>query len=157
VMSSKVIKAYDESEMTVLGERLLQQLPLGVVVFLQGQLGAGKTTLVRAALRGQGFTGAVKSPTYTLVETYEIDQVQVAHFDLYRLGDPEELEYMGYREYFNSQSVCFIEWPDKGVGMLPAPDLIVDIQVHADRREVTITAKTPLTDGWLSTFEDEHR
>jgi len=97
------------------------------LVFLQGDLGAGKTTMVRGFLRAAGFTGAVKSPTYNLVEEYQIADRKIVHFDLYRLTDPEELEWIGINDYFDQESVCFIEWPDKGKGFLPEPDSVITL------------------------------
>ena len=108
------------------------------VVFLRGDLGAGKTTLVRGYLRTVGYSGTVKSPTYTLVEDYNIAGKIIYHFDLYRLTDPEELECIGIQDYFDHDSVCFIEWPDKGEGFLPKPDMEIVLTVEGEGRLVTL-------------------
>ncbi|MBV0934101.1 tRNA (adenosine(37)-N6)-threonylcarbamoyltransferase complex ATPase subunit type 1 TsaE [Marinobacterium weihaiense] len=133
----------DEQAMAVFGAQLAQALRGGGVVFLVGDLGMGKTTLSRGILRGCGHAGSVKSPTYTLVEPYETPQGPVFHFDLYRLSDPEELEYLGIRDYFTEKSLCLVEWPDKGAGMLPAADMEIRLSLHGQGRELTLTAQTP--------------
>ncbi len=131
-----------EDRMVALGARLGRLLRAGVV-FLEGNLGAGKTTLCRGLLRGRGHEGAVKSPTYTLVEPYVLVDGAVYHFDLYRLGDPEELEFMGARDYFASDSLCLVEWPERGEGFLPRPDMVVTLGVEGRGRSVAIMALTP--------------
>ena len=114
----------------------------GTTVFLEGDLGAGKTTLVRGVLRGLGYSGSVKSPTYTLVESYQPKEISVHHLDLYRLADPEELDYLGITDLCDGKSILLIEWPDKGEGMLPPVDLNIAI-VHAGlSRYLTITAES---------------
>lgn len=110
------------------------------LVFLQGQLGAGKTTFCRGILRGMGHEGAVKSPTFTLVEPYKLGQMQIFHFDLYRLGDPNELEYIGVDDYLDGQNLCLVEWPERAEGFLPEADLVVRLEVDGDARRLTIGA-----------------
>lgn len=127
----------DEAAMERLGSRLVQYTQAGSVIFLRGDLGAGKTTLVRGFLRALGYHGAVKSPTYTLVEPYDINGHKIYHFDLYRLGDPEELEYMGMRDYTMEDAVCLIEWPERGEGWLPNPALEITIHHQDEGRRVT--------------------
>lgn len=120
------------------GAELFNSLPVKCLIFLQGDLGAGKTTLVRGFLRAAGYDGTVKSPTYTLVEEYTIGTRKIFHFDLYRLVDPEELEWIGIRDYFDQDSVCFIEWPEKGKGFLPEPDKIITLKPQGLGRSLTI-------------------
>jgi len=129
----------DEQAMLAAGQHLVKQLQPGMLIFLQGDLGAGKTTLVRGVLRGLGYQGSVKSPTYNLVESYTINEQQLFHFDLYRLMDEEELEYMGMRDYLSSDSICFIEWPNNGAGYLPKPDMLIKININAEQRELLIS------------------
>lgn len=126
-----------------LAKKIANALMPGVVIYLYGVLGAGKTTLVRAILGALGHTGVTKSPTYTLVETYNINSLHVNHFDLYRLADPSELEFIGIRDYMNGISVCILEWPDKGSGYIPSADLEVTIQLYADCRKAVLVATSP--------------
>lgn len=133
----------DEAATEAFGAELGRVCREGAVIYLRGDLGAGKTTLSRGVIRGLGFAGAVKSPTYTLVEPYEIDGVAVFHFDLYRLADPAELEYMGIRDYFAPGNLCLIEWPEKGGNLLPMADVVVNIQPLGGGRAVEVAATTP--------------
>ena len=132
----------DEAATLVLGSRLAKALALGISIWLQGDLGAGKTTLTRGVLRELGFHGRVKSPTYTLVEVYELSRFNLYHFDLYRFADPDEWEDAGFREYFNSASVCLVEWPDKAAERLPPPDLRVRFEIPDAGRSVWIEGLT---------------
>lgn len=140
----------DAEATIVMGKHLANivknELKQGVVVYLNGDLGAGKTTLTRGFVQGMGHIGNVKSPTYTLVEPYELGQWNVYHFDLYRLADPEELEYMGIRDYFGERCCCFIEWPEKGYGLLSKPDLIINLEYVGSERKITFEPKTPLSE-----------
>ncbi len=117
-----------EQEMDAFGEYLLSMLPEIGVVYLNGQLGAGKTTLVRALLKAAGYQDHVKSPTFTIVEDYPLSDRHFLHFDLYRLVDPEELEWLGIRDYL-ADSLLLIEWPELGKGFIPDPDLVIDLTI----------------------------
>lgn len=130
----------DAAATEVMGAKLAQALlpAAGLVVFLQGQLGAGKTTLVRGWLRQLGATGAIRSPTYTLVEPYELAGRSLLHLDLYRLSDPAELEQLGVYDTPPESSVWLVEWPERGAGQLPEPDLKILLQVAAAGREIRL-------------------
>ena len=138
-----------EPAMLAMGEtigRWLGQHAEAQTLLLQGDLGAGKTTLSRGVLRALGHTGSVKSPTYTLVEVYELAQRSVFHFDLYRLGDAEELEYMGFRDYFTYNNICLIEWPERAEGMLPQAQMVIELVAEGEGRRATIHSATPFGD-----------
>ena len=124
----------DEKETEAFGAELWKALPEKCLIFLNGDLGAGKTTLTRGVLRAAGHKGAVKSPTYTLVEEYELETGKVFHFDLYRVKDPEELEWIGIRDYLDQNCICFIEWPELGQGFIPSPDIELFITTENDGR-----------------------
>jgi len=112
-------------------------------IYLSGDLGAGKTTLTRGLMRGYGYQGAVKSPTYTLVEPYEFSRYNIYHFDLYRLSDPDEVEFLGVSDYFESQNLCLVEWPENGGTQLPPADLKITLAIEGRGRRVTWHANTP--------------
>ncbi len=133
----------DETATAAFGAALAKVLPPGAVVYLDGDLGAGKTTLVRAALRALGHAGPVKSPTYSLVEVYVFSSLYWYHFDFYRFNHPEEFVDAGLGEYFRSDSVCLVEWPDKAAGFVPPPDLVVALRFEGDGRRVVLSARSP--------------
>lgn len=134
----------DEDATIAFGVQLARAIQPGLTVFLDGNLGAGKTTLTRGVLRGLGFTGRVKSPTYTLVEPYTISSLYFYHFDLYRFNDPSEWEDAGFRDYFNANSVCLIEWAEKAQGQLPLADWLIELAPEHEGRRLQLSALTPL-------------
>jgi len=131
-----------EAETLALGAELAPALAPGLVIYLAGDLGAGKTTLARGMLRGLGHTGKVKSPTYPLVEVYKLSRLYLYHFDFYRFSDPREFDDAGFREHFNADSVCLVEWPEKAAGNLPAADVKIVMQVEGTGRRIEIFADT---------------
>jgi tRNA threonylcarbamoyladenosine biosynthesis protein TsaE len=139
-----------EEAMVALGRSVASVLEAGMALYLHGDLGAGKTTLARGLARGLGHRGAVKSPTYTLVEPYLDLALPLYHFDLYRLGDPEELEYLGVRDYFDGAAITLVEWPQRGGDFLPTPDLEISIAVQGDGRSVGIRSCSDRGDAALA-------
>ena len=125
-----------------LGAILASCAPRSLIVYLKGDLGTGKTTLVRGFLRGLGYQGTVKSPTYTLMEPYRIEGKSICHMDLYRLADAEELEYLGVRDLLQEETVLMIEWPERGEGVLPAADLTILILHREHGRSVSISSQS---------------
>ncbi len=132
----------DEEAMVRLGAEVAARCAGIHRIYLHGELGSGKTTLVRGLLRGLGFHGVVRSPTFTLIEPYELAGRAVYHFDLYRLDDAEELEFLGAREYLEGNGLCLVEWAERGEGFLPAPDMDVIIRKVNDGRVVQVQARS---------------
>lgn len=141
-----------EEETALFGAELWRVLPKKCLIFLNGDLGAGKTTLTRGVLRAAGYQAVVKSPTYTLVEEYTLADGQLFHFDLYRLKDPEELEWIGMSDYLDQQSLCFIEWPELGKGFLPLPDVELNIKTVGEARVINIKVLSKILKNKLVIF-----
>lgn len=141
-MSDMQLHLDGEAAQETLGARLAAACDGRVLIFLEGDLGAGKTTLTRGFLRGLGHQGSVKSPTYTLIEPYRIGERRVYHLDLYRVADPGELEYLGLREMLEEDAVLLIEWAERGEGWLPQPDLRIRIRHAARGRALSLSAVT---------------
>jgi tRNA threonylcarbamoyladenosine biosynthesis protein TsaE len=144
----------DSSVTEALGQALARALPagnvpLGAVVYLRGDLGAGKTTCVRSLLRTLGVTGLVRSPTYTLVETYDLAALTCVHVDLYRVQALAEVDELGLRDLVGPHCLLLVEWPDKGAGVLPPADLSLTLSYAADARQAHLGADTPLGSAWL--------
>jgi tRNA threonylcarbamoyladenosine biosynthesis protein TsaE len=140
----------DENATLALGAALAARLEPGMLVALRGELGAGKTTLVRGLLRALGYAGRVKSPTYTLVEVYELSRLSLYHFDFYRFHDPSEWIDAGFRDMFNGQNICLFEWPERAQGQLPAADLDIALEVTEPGRTATLTASSPAGERLLA-------
>lgn len=135
-----VLALPDENATLALGAALAPCLEPGMVITLRGELGAGKTTLVRGLLRALGHAGRVKSPTYALVEVYELSRLSLYHFDFYRFQDPSEWIEAGFRDVFNGRNVCLVEWPERARGQLPPADLDIALEVKEPGRSATLTA-----------------
>jgi tRNA threonylcarbamoyladenosine biosynthesis protein TsaE len=147
--------AADEDGMLALGARIARLSQGRGVIYLEGDLGAGKTTLSRGILRGLGHVGAVKSPTFTLVEPYEIGSCKAFHLDLYRLADAQELEFLGVRDYFEEDALCLIEWPQRGAGFLPKPDLDITIAPQAAGRSLLLRGHGLRGEQWCAVLAEK--
>ena len=134
----------DESATNLLSQRLAKQLKPGMVIYLNGNLGAGKTTLVRGVLHALGYTGRVKSPTYTLVEPYHIAGLDLRHFDLYRMHNKHEWESAGFRDEFDGHNIFFIEWPEKAQKLIPRADIEIDLEILPRGRNAEIHANSEI-------------
>lgn len=140
-----------------LGRRLAQATGEPGVIYLQGDLGTGKTTLVRSLLRGLGYRDKVKSPTYTLIEPYPLEELTVYHLDLYRLASGEELEWIGIRDLLTGQALLLVEWPEQGQGALPPPDLVVVIDYRDQGRQLDLRAASERGRRWLAVLADQRQ
>lgn len=151
--TDKTVFLADEIATRRAGEQLGSRLKKGGVIYLQGTLGAGKTTFCKGVIAAFGYSGLVKSPTYTLVEPYDTGSQLIYHFDLYRLGDPEELEFLGIRDYFQKQNICLVEWPEKGTGYLASADIVVELEPENKGRRLTLRANSVLGSEYLQNFD----
>ncbi len=147
----KVMGIMDEEQMAAFAGSLAQAMkPDGGSIFLKGELGAGKTTFARAMVRAAGYRGRVKSPTYGIVESYDTPLTKVHHFDLYRLEDPEELEFLGVREYVDGENLVLVEWPERAQGFLGVADIEVVFGFRPVDRSVTLIARSTRGEAWLA-------
>ncbi|MCK6406461.1 MAG: tRNA (adenosine(37)-N6)-threonylcarbamoyltransferase complex ATPase subunit type 1 TsaE [Rhodocyclaceae bacterium] len=142
----------DEAASAALAGSLAPCLRPGIVIYLEGDLGAGKTTLVRAMLRALGHAGPVKSPTYALVEVYVVSSLYWYHFDFYRFNHPEEFVDAGLDEYFRCDAVCLVEWPDKAAGFVPAADLVIALGIAGEGRNIEVSAHSAEGESCLNAF-----
>jgi tRNA threonylcarbamoyladenosine biosynthesis protein TsaE len=147
---SIIVSLPDEAATLRLGERLAAGIGPGRVLHLRGDLGSGKTTLARGLLRALGQSGRIKSPTYTLVELYPLSSLNLYHFDLYRFKDRTEWLNSGFREYFNADSACLVEWPERAGDLLSPPDVDLQLEFDGAGRRARLASLTPAGSSWLS-------
>ncbi|WP_455198927.1 tRNA (adenosine(37)-N6)-threonylcarbamoyltransferase complex ATPase subunit type 1 TsaE [Kaarinaea lacus] len=147
----------DEPAMQELGGKIAACLSrvTSNVIYLYGELGAGKTTLVRSILQAMGVSGRIKSPTYTLVEPYDLGNRTAYHFDLYRLADPQELEFLGIRDYLSGHALLLVEWPERGEGVLPPADVNIRIRYRDPGRQVTIEPGAGDNHQWVQDLSEQ--
>ncbi|MFK8066743.1 MAG: tRNA (adenosine(37)-N6)-threonylcarbamoyltransferase complex ATPase subunit type 1 TsaE [Gammaproteobacteria bacterium] len=147
-MVSFITESSEQTESRATG--LASVIQQGMIIHLQGELGAGKTTFARGFLSGLGHCGTVKSPTYNIVHSYQTKKYIIHHFDLYRLSDSEELEAMGIRDYFDGASICLLEWPQNGKGLLPNPDILINLRYEGEKRHIEFE---PISEAGLKTID----
>jgi tRNA threonylcarbamoyladenosine biosynthesis protein TsaE len=151
----KIIRHLPDAQATrQLGIALAPLLQPGLKVYFYGGLGTGKTTLVRGMLEGLGYRGKVKSPSYILLELYSLSRLDLYHFDFYRFEDAEEWQDAGFREYFDTRSVCLVEWPENAGDLLPAPDIKISLQIKGTGRDVTIEGVTETGKQCLARYKN---
>ena len=144
----------NEAQTQAIGSALAPLLLPPLTCFFKGELGAGKTSLIRAILRAKGIIGAIKSPSYTLIEPYEIAHQVIYHMDLYRLEDEDQLEWLGIRDYFHQNALCLIEWPERAVKGLPKADVICELTYYDEGRAITLSADTDVGEKIIKTFHE---
>jgi tRNA threonylcarbamoyladenosine biosynthesis protein TsaE len=142
----------DEAATMRLGEALAKGIAPGRVLHLRGELGAGKTTVARGLLRGLGYAGRVKSPTYAVVEPYTLSRLHLYHFDFYRFSEKAEWVNSGFRDYFSPATACIVEWPERAGGLLAPPDLEIRLEIDGEARRALVEACTPAGESWLSSL-----
>jgi tRNA threonylcarbamoyladenosine biosynthesis protein TsaE len=147
----------DECATLALGEALAAGAANGLVLHLSGDLGTGKTTLVRGLLRALGYRGRVRSPSYTLVEPYTLSSLNLYHFDFYRFKDKTEWLSTGFRECFGPDSLCIVEWPERAAGMISPPDLEIRLEIADPGRSAVLEARTPAGEAWLGSVSQRWR